>query len=280
MALNIDTVGHCSPGNLDLVMIHGWGMHCDVFADVIPLLAPHYRILLIDLPGHGRNAAQPTLPDFPDLVDSLVSALTTVEGLQSGPGRRLAWLGWSLGGQVAMTMAQRHPAWVEQLILVASSPRFVAADGWPHGMDPSVFAGFADSLKANHRETWERFLALEVHGSAAQKRDLRHLKNLALAWPTPTASILGQGLKWLHSNNLLGDVSQMHLPVMVLGGSRDRLVPPAAIDWLAQQLPRGQAHIFRGAGHAPFLSDPEAFSQAVLAFLNAHRSKAPETAHV
>ncbi len=47
---------------------------------------------------------------------------------------RALWLGWSLGGLVALRAALDYPANVRGLVMIASSPRFVSAPDWPHGV--------------------------------------------------------------------------------------------------------------------------------------------------
>ena len=139
----------------DLVMVHGWGMNRQVWEPVASALAAHFRLHLLDLPGHGASdwdAAQPYS------LDALVEAL-----LSEAPSRA-NWLGWSLGGLVATQMAWRHPERVSRLIQVASSPCFVARDGWP-GIQPEVLAGFHRQLEQNSVRTLERFLAIQAMGS-------------------------------------------------------------------------------------------------------------------
>jgi pimeloyl-[acyl-carrier protein] methyl ester esterase len=71
----------------ELVLIHGWGLHGGIWEPLLPLLAPHFRVTVVDLPGHGNSEWQDSegLPAFADAV------------LASVP-QQAAWLGWSLGG--------------------------------------------------------------------------------------------------------------------------------------------------------------------------------------
>ncbi|MEM9529824.1 MAG: pimeloyl-ACP methyl ester esterase BioH [Pseudomonadota bacterium] len=248
----------------DLVVVHGWGMHCGVFADVLPALREQFTVHLLDLPGHGANHARERLPPLRRLAEELRQLLPTA-----------CWLGWSLGGQLAMTLACRFPARVRRLVVVASTPRWVRSTDWPLGMEDEVFESFATGLASDHEATWQRFLALEVHGSKTARRDLRHLRELNRRWPAPTAQVLSDGLARLRETDLRPDVAQLTVPTLVISGSRDRLVPPAAGDWLAAHLPQARHVLLRGLGHAPFIGDPEAFLSTLVPFLSA-----TEVAHV
>ena len=61
---------------------------------------------------------------------------------------RYALLGWSLGGQFALDLAAAMPAGIERLALVSTTPRFLAAPGWPFGTAPVLLARLAEQLRA------------------------------------------------------------------------------------------------------------------------------------
>jgi len=233
----------------DLVMVHGWGMNRQVWEPVASALAAHFRLHLLDLPGHGASdwdAAQPYS------LDALVEAL-----LSEAPSRA-NWLGWSLGGLVATQMAWRHPERVSRLLQVASSPCFVARDGWP-GIQPEVLAGFHRQLEQNSVRTLERFLAIQAMGSETVKEDARRLKALLTAAPLPQAAALAGGLDLLQHTDQRTLWSELTLPCVRLYGRLDSLVPHAAIPLITALRPDSECHLFAKASHAPFLSHPEAF---------------------
>ncbi|HEY0179955.1 MAG TPA: alpha/beta fold hydrolase, partial [Dokdonella sp.] len=74
----------------DLVLIHGWAMHGGVFAPLVERLAPRFRVHAVDLPGHGRGRGEARL----DLADAARRI--------AGATPRALWVGWSLGGLVAL----------------------------------------------------------------------------------------------------------------------------------------------------------------------------------
>ena len=82
----------------DLVMLHGWGMHSAIWTDWAALLAERFRVHLVDLPGHGLSDASTaaSLDDWAEAVKRVAP-----EGAW--------WLGWSLGGLVAMQTARLFP---------------------------------------------------------------------------------------------------------------------------------------------------------------------------
>ena len=121
--MHIETLG-AGPA---LALIHGWAMHGGLFAPLVERLAAHYTLHLVDLPGHGHAHADASALDPAPIATELVARV---------PGA--VWLGWSLGGQFALRAALDHPGHVRGLVMVASSPRFVRGDDWPHGVEAQV----------------------------------------------------------------------------------------------------------------------------------------------
>lgn len=238
----------------DLVLLHGWGMNRHVWEPILPGLAAHFRLHLLDLPGHGDSSWAGTQPYS---LDALVAAL-----LAEAPPQA-CWLGWSLGGLVATQLAWRHPERVSRLIQVASSPCFVAREGWP-GIQPEVLAGFHRQLGLDSARTLERFLAIQAMGSETVKEDARRLKSLLAAAPLPQAAALAGGLALLQQTDQRGIWSELTLPCVRLYGRLDSLVPRAAIPHITALRPESACHLFDKASHAPFLSHPEAFVAQII----------------
>lgn len=234
------------PGNPPvptLLCIHGWGLNGSVWQDLGEALADQARVLAPDLPGHGAHGDERSFGSLDQAADRLV------EGL-GGP---VTVVGWSLGGLVALTLASRHPDKVRQVILLASTPRFVQAPDWPHAMDPDVLAAFARDLGADYQATLGRFLALQLLGAPGRAEALRRLKARCLAAP-PSAGALAEGLDILRDTDLREQLRVSDVPVRAVLGDLDRLVPAEVAADLAALRPGMPVDILRGAGHAPLLT--------------------------
>lgn len=235
-----------------LALVHGWGMHARVFEPLIPLLADRFEVRALNLPGHGGRASLPqnTLQAW---ADDLVQQLPDTSTL----------LGWSLGGQVAMRAALDAPRTVTRLILLAATPRFVAAADWPHGMAEGDLQAFGAALLADPQATLLRFLSLQTRGMPDQKGRLAQLRHALLAAPPADGEALSAGLRMLHQADLRDELSQLAQPTLVLHGALDTLTPPAAGAWLAETLPHAQHIGFARAAHAPHLSHAAEVAAAI-----------------
>ena len=248
LAMFVEIVGNGAP----LVLLHGWAMHGGIFAPLVELLKHHHRLYIVDLPGHGRSR---------DLVFDLPENIAQLAGVLP----RAAYLGWSLGGAFVTRLALDYPQRVSHLICLASSPRFVLGEAWPHAVASDTFARFARDLQADWQAVVQRFLALEVFGSDAQKSELRWLREQVYKHGDPDLQALLYGLQLLGEIDLRAELTDLHCPSLWLGGSRDRLVPPEALA-AAAQLSGGQSAIIGGAGHAPFLTQAEQVATHLLKF--------------
>ena len=235
-----------------LVMIHGWAMHGGVFEPLVAHLQSHFTLHLVDLPGHGRSRDSVV----PMTLDSLTTAIAAA--VPPAP-----WLGWSLGGLVALRAASLDPEKVRGLAMLAASPRFVRSADWPQGMDDTVFAGFARDLATDYRAAVDRFLMLEAQGSDHLREELRLLRATVFAQGEPTPQALANGLALLRSSDLRQTLPTLTMPSLWLAGRRDRLVAPAAMRAAAALTPHSHFVEIAGAGHAPFLTHAEPVAQAI-----------------
>lgn len=261
----IETTGAApDSGRPALVLIHGWAMHGGLFAPLVEALAEHCTLHLVDLPGHGYARDDATPLDPAALAAELVGRFPDAY-----------WLGWSLGGQVALRAGLDHATRVRGLILVASSPRFVTGADWPHGVSPELFRNFGGALKNDFRGTLEGFLALEALGSSSAQDDLRCLKQRAFERGEPAERALQEGLLLLDGFDVRGELPGLRVPSLWISGRRDRLVPAGAMPAAAALAPQARSEAIAGAGHAPFLGATAQVAQLLREFVApAHSSAA------
>jgi len=246
----IDSVG----SGPDLVLVHGWAMHAGIFSPLTQLLTPHFRVHLVDLPGHGANIGSAVTCSPLACADALVAKLP-----------RALWVGWSLGGIVSLQAALTHAGKLRGIVEIAASPRFVLGPDWPLGVAAQVFEQFGAGLQRDYRGTIERFLALEALGSDHIQAELRELKAHVFERGEPTLAALEKGLHALETTDLRASLPGLTVPSLWIAGRRDRLVPAAAMRWAATQSPQGR-FVEISSGHAPFISHAPEVAAAIVAF--------------
>ena len=254
--LNVEAAGHGPP----VVLLHGWALHGGIWGALPAALGRRHRVHAVDLPGHGRSP-----PVSPLTAAAIVESLEQAFRTERAP---LTVVGWSLGGQLALAWARACPQRIARLVLVATTPRFVAGEGWECAMASATLERFAADLEANWRATVLRFLTLQVRGGEHGHAALASLRHELFARGDPAPAVLHDGLALLATTDLRAGLAQVTEPALVIAGTRDALVPLAACRSLATALPSGRLAAIEGAAHAPFLSHPDAFASALTAFLD------------
>lgn len=208
---------------------------------------------IIDLPGYG---SEPLIADFDAAVDAIAARLQ--------PGTALG--GWSLGAQLALAVAARHPAKVGKLLLVAGTTSFVQRDGWPYAMPPNMLAEFTAGIAADVEAMLPRFVGGFNRGDARAKSVTAEL--LQLADPRPSGEVLATGLRWLRDVDLRSDAPRVACPTLLVHGAADPLMALGAAEALAALIPGAQLAVFDDCAHAPFLSRPDDFIARARDFLH------------
>lgn len=214
-----------------LVLLHGWGFNSGLFNSVIEQYKHQYQITVIDLSGHGRS----------DVVDGGLNEWCD-EIIKILPDNPIL-LGWSLGGLLAINIA--HKVKLSKLILLASSPKFVNNDEWIYGIDADNFRQFSNALTLNLSKGLQRFISLQTDN----KTQLKALNQSIEALPASTEA-LNQGLDILLTSDCRTQFEQLKIPVQVILGNRDTLVPNGIANWYEKQkIPV----TVLASGHLPFL---------------------------
>lgn len=234
-------------GEADIVMLHGWGYHAGVWRATGA--ETNLRTLALDLPGYGALADSV----FPETLDALAENL-----LQRAPEKAI-WVGWSLGGLVAMRAALMAPDRVKSLLLVCTTPKFVRSPDWDWGMDIKQFEGFIRALKQDYDDNFGRFLLLQT-GDSTQARQLRKpIAEIIDSAPKPSLKTLMRGLDILKHTDLRRQLKQLKIPVHLISGQKDRVCHPKASSWIAEEC-GGVLNEFY-SGHFPPLSHPTEVAQ-------------------
>lgn len=243
-----------------LVLLHG-------FTGSAATWDPHakelrgFRVLAIDLPGHGASAAPAPGVSFEEIADAVVAVLDD-EGVE-----RCAWLGYSMGGRVALQALVRHPGRVERMVIESASPGLVEAE------EREARAAADDALAAGiERDGLEPFVERWATQPlfASQKRvaaeDLDRERRTRLE---NTAGGLAAGLRALsvgRQPSLWSDLAAVEVPLLAVVGAEDPKYL-ALGESLVGVAPRAELCVVEEAGHTVHLEQSAIFWWAVRSFL-------------
>jgi pimeloyl-ACP methyl ester carboxylesterase len=236
-----------------LMLLHGAGDQAGTWAKVVPQLLPGHRLLIPDLAGHGDSAPK----TGPIEAGAIFAGLEAVVGALA-EGQPLTVMGNSLGGWMAMVLAQRHPDWVGRIIAV-------------NGGALKGSSGSVNLLPRTRREARETMAQLRDPGSPAVP-DLVLDDMIRRATDSPLlrfASTAATMDAWTLDE---AQLQELKLPVFLLWGTADQLMPLGYAQRLANALPNAELITIPHCGHIPQQEAPERFLEAMAKALPTLRS--------
>lgn len=244
-----------------LVLLHGSNASLQTWDGWVERLSGDFRVITLDLPGHGLTGPDPKGRYDWIAMASVVDRLVRRLELES-----FALAGNSMGGAVAWNYAVMHPGKVEKLILIASR-------GYPSEEPmPAIFKAYATPVigQLMTRVTPRAAIAAslrKVYGDpnkvdadlVTQYHDLtlragnREATRLRLSAPS--------------NDRLLPRIGTITAPTLILWGSEDHWILPKYGSHFARDIENSTLRLYEGLGHAPMEEDPERTARDARAFL-------------
>lgn len=221
-------------GKPTVVLIHGLGMGRSVFEPLADVLQPHANVILIDLPGFGDAPEPPRTPTMERLGDTL-AAFVDARHL-STPA---VLVGHSMGTQVVLECAVRHPSSTRGIVLIAPTVDNGARRAF------SQLSRLMIDLPRENPLVWLRGAREYLRAGPHITRKFR-----AILVHEPERS-----------------APRLTVPALVLRGENDGVCPAEWVDSFADLIPRHRTGILRDHGHGSILSDPIPAASAIVRWL-------------
>ncbi|MFQ3633451.1 MAG: 2-succinyl-6-hydroxy-2,4-cyclohexadiene-1-carboxylate synthase [Roseiflexus sp.] len=249
-----------------LVLLHGFTGSSAAWDAIVPHFTQHFRVICLDLPGHGRTPApsDPARGALP-LVAGDIAAL--LHNLEATPAYLL---GYSMGARLALGIALLHPHVVRSLILESGSPGLAteAERAARRAQDEALATRIEQYGIEAFVDEWER---LPLWASQRQApEDMRQRLRAQRLRNTPAelaASLRSMGTGAQPS--FWDDLPRLSVPTLAITGALDEKFTAIARDMCAR-CPMMTHWIIEGAGHATHLERPAEFVQRVIDFIAAH----------
>lgn len=223
-----------------LVLLHGVNDQAGTWAAVVPGLKSEFRLVLPDLAGHGESEPKSGPITYAGML-ARIDAIVTKEA-----AGKVTLAGNSMGGWLSILYALEHPDKVERLVLEDSSGMAWDLTGVP--------------LVPRNREEADRMMKA-VHGPGTKTPDAV-LDALLARKNAPMARI---GLPDVMANLVDGRLEDLKVPVTIVWGRDDGILPLAYAKALHGKIPGSTLHIIDGAAHIPHRQQPARFVQCLKA---------------
>lgn len=265
------TAGERGPA---VVLVHGGGIDSAALSWGLALeaLAPYCRVYAPDLPGYGASDKPPIAYTTEFFVEF---ALKLLDALQLP---KATLIGLSMGGAIAMGVARRAPQRVEKLVLIDSyglQERFRAhllvwaVTRWPALQDIAAWPlRYSRTLLTLGMRvlTGNPGTPQLVH-EVAQWARAPYARRAFACW-------LRDEIRWNSvKTNLLDELHDLEIPVLLIHGERDRIVPVEAARRAQRLLKDARLCVIPNCGHWAPRERPEEVHRAILEFLSEHRAQ-------
>jgi pimeloyl-ACP methyl ester carboxylesterase len=248
---------------LPVVLVHGSSASLQTWEPWVRLLGTHYRIISLDLPGHGLTGPSPT-HDY-----SMAGNARVVHEVAARLGvDHFVIAGNSMGGAVAWTYAATNPEQVVGLILVdsAGAPREAGAKmpigfkiaGLPVVRDIARYITPRSMVEKSIRQT----VAVQSVVTPAMIDRYWDL----LRYPGNRDATI-ERFSTPHPPADPAVLEKINAPTLILWGASDKLIPVASAAWFSQHLPHARVIVYDGVGHAPMEEAPDRTAADVATFL-------------
>jgi len=239
-----------------LLMAHSFLCSGAMWAAQAEALSSSYRVVNVDLRGHGRSSPAVEGLSLSDLATDHVAVLDTL-GIE-----RAVWAGLSIGGMIGLRAALEHPGRVSGLVIADSSgaaePAMAKMRYWAMGRGSKLLgisAFMSPVLKLMFGATTHR----EQPELVSEWRE--RIKGVDID------SIVRLMGPLFGREEILSRLGEIKVPSLVLAGEEDRAQPPARSRALAAALPNAELVMIPEAGHLSALEQPEVVTAVIRDFL-------------
>jgi len=250
-----------------IVFHHGWPLSADDWdAQMMYFLSRGYRVVAHDRRGHGRSSQTDTGNEMDTYAADMVQLAAHLDL------RNAIHVGHSTGGgEVARYVARHGAGRVAKAVLIgAVPPIMVKSDKNPGGLPIEVFDGFRSALVANRAQFFRDVPAGPFYGfnRAGAKVSQGVIDNWWRQGMMGGAKAHYDCIKAFSETDFTEDLKSINVPVLIMHGDDDQIVPIADAALLSAKLvKKGTLKVYRGLPHGMCTTHPEVINPDLLAFI-------------
>jgi len=254
---NYDVEGEAH--NSVLVFFHGWGVDHRIWKQQTKYLSKEYRVLNVDLPGHGQSSWS----NF-SLKDMMQSFKEVLDREQID---KFSIIASSLGGLFALSLYDLCKDRVEKISFTGSLPRFCKNQKQPYGLDVDQLRKLEDQINTSYPSIVNVFFRSLFTIQERSTRRFKWLQRFRKFDQVPMQKALSSYLDVLEKEDLKDVLLGVNIPIQFINGLEDPICNRLAVDALKSMCPSADFYDFVECGHFPFLTQPYEFNEVLEKFL-------------
>ena len=228
-----------------IVFVHG-ACENSLFWNHQKILSDRFRILALDLPGHGKSEklhCPVTVKKYSDIVAEFIA--------KTCPDKAVI-VGHSMGGAVALTNVIEHPENLKGIVLVATGAKL--------GVLPSIREG----LRTRFEETVKTIVGPRQFSSKTNLETIRFVTDEILKCKSEMASADYEACNGFDVRQKLQSIT---VPALIIVGEEDRMTPATWSTYMKENIPKSKIGVIRDASHLPMLERPSEFNRYLTEFV-------------
>lgn len=231
-----------------VILGSGFGTTAEVWDVAQKHFNPEMKYLRFDLPGHGLSPAVNQAFTVEDLADGVIALADSLNI------KKFCYAGVSLGGAIGLMLALKHPNRVKVVLPICAAPKFGDSQTWLTRAQQVRENGTAQFVEGT-RDRWFS-KRLQERKSELVEQTLQMLANV-------DRESYALGCEALANYDITKDLEKINVPVMVIAGELDPVVPYADALAYSQQLAEGSIIEVLGVAHQAVLEAPEVLAKHI-----------------
>jgi pimeloyl-ACP methyl ester carboxylesterase len=255
------------PQGSPIVLLHCATCSMDWWQNLAPLLEPDHRVIRIDLLGMGGSDKPGSGYSIANQASAVAEALAKLHVVGA------TVVGHSLGGSVAVALAEQSPQLATRIVIIDQSPE----DGFEHeslgehlSMWPVVGQAIARLAQiaptSAVRSEYDQAFAPGYNISSGFDNPDQPVDDLRAMTYTAVKDTVNAEQDYVDDGPLDQRLEALHVPLLVIFGAEDQIYDPQAAIARYGQVPGAQTHLIPGAGHSPNVEKPNLVAPLILAF--------------
>ena len=255
---NINVVG--PEGAPVLLLAHGFGCDQNLWRQVVDVLEPEFRLVLMDHVGSGGSdsgAWDPdrysTLPGYAEDIVDIVHELDLND---------VVFVGHSVAAMMGALAVNTAPGRFAKLVMLTPSPRYIDDGDYCGGFSRADIDELLESMEMNYLG-WSQAMAPVIMGNP-QRPDLHGELEAAFCRTDPACARVFARATFLSDNR--DDLTRIPVPTLVIECRQDAIAPQGVGAYVRDQIPDSRLVTLDAIGHCPQVSAPEATARAIAEF--------------